>query len=63
MTRLIAEPRDVELSLIALEAVTKSFAANRLYLRHGFRACSAFRPYASLPPHQIAGSIFLERPV
>jgi putative acetyltransferase len=63
MTRLIAETRNAGLSVVRLEAGTRSFAAHSFYLRHGFRACSAFEPYTSLPPHHIAGSVFLEKPL
>jgi putative acetyltransferase len=61
MARLIAETRNAGLSLVRLETGTKSFAAHSFYRRHGFRACVAFEPYASLLPDRIAGSVFLEK--
>lgn len=61
MVRLIAETRGAGLSRLRLETGTVSLAAIRFYRRSGFRDCPAFEPYASLPPHRIAASVFLER--
>jgi putative acetyltransferase len=63
MARLVAETRDAGLSVLRLETGTVSLAAMRFYRKCGFRDCPAFEPYASLPPHRIAASAFLERPV
>lgn len=63
MARLVAEARDAGLSVLRLETGTESFAAIHFYRRSGFRDCPAFEPYASLPSHRIAASVFLERPV
>ena len=63
MTCLVAETRNARLSVLRLETGTKSFAAIHFYRKCGFRDCPAFAPYASLPPHRIAASVFLERPV
>lgn len=63
MARPIAETRDAGLSILRLETGTQSLAALHFYRRHGFRDCAAFEPYASLPPHRIATSVFLERDV
>ena len=63
MARLIAETRGAGLSVLRLETGTASFAAIHFYRKSGFRDCSAFEPYASLPPHRIAASTFLERTV
>lgn len=63
ITRLVAETRNAGLSVLRLETGTKSFAAIQFYRKCGFRDCPAFAPYASLPPHRIAASVFLERPV
>ena len=63
MTRLIAETRAEGLSVLRLETGTESFAAIHFYRKCGFRDCLAFEPYASLPPHRIAASVFLERSV
>jgi putative acetyltransferase len=61
MARLIAEARSAGLSILRLETGTQSFAAINFYRRSGFRTCPVFEPYASLPPHQIAASAFLEK--
>jgi putative acetyltransferase len=61
MARRIAETRDAGLSILRLETGTRSVAAIRFYCKSGFRGCTAFEPYASLPPHRIAASAFLER--
>ena len=61
MARLIAETRGAGLSRLRLETGTVSLAAIRFYRKCGFRDCPAFEPYASLPPHRIAASVFLER--
>jgi putative acetyltransferase len=63
MARLIAETHDAGLSILRLETGTQSPAALHFYRRHGFRDCAAFEPYASLPPHRVAASVFLERDV
>jgi putative acetyltransferase len=63
MARLIAETRGAGLSVLRLETGTASFAAIHFYRKSGFQDCSAFEPYASLPPHRIAASAFLERAV
>ncbi|HJT42654.1 MAG TPA: GNAT family N-acetyltransferase [Rhizomicrobium sp.] len=63
MDALIAEARGVGLSLLRLETGSRSLAAIHFYRRNGFQLCDAFEPYASLPPHRIAGSVFLEKPV
>jgi putative acetyltransferase len=60
MARLVGETRDAGLALLRLETGIESFAALQFYRRCGFQACPAFEPYASLPPHRIAGSAFLE---
>lgn len=61
MARLIAETRDARLSVLRLETGTESVAAIQFYRKCGFRDCPAFEPYASLPPHRIAASAFLEK--
>jgi putative acetyltransferase len=63
MARLVAETQGAGLSVLRLETGTESFAAIRFYRRSGFQDCPAFEPYASLPPHHIAASAFLERAV
>jgi putative acetyltransferase len=61
MARLIAETQGAGLCVLRLETGTVSFAAIHFYRKNGFRDCPAFEPYASLPPHRIAASVFLER--
>jgi len=61
MTRLAMEVLDAGLTLLRLETGTHQIAAIRFYRRHGFQPCPAFEPYASMPPHAIATSVFLER--
>ncbi|HVW73943.1 MAG TPA: GNAT family N-acetyltransferase [Rhizomicrobium sp.] len=61
MAHLVAQTRDAGLPVLRLETGIKSFAALRFYRRSGFRDRPAFEPYASLPPHRIAASAFLER--
>lgn len=63
MNALIAEARSAGLPLMRLETGSRSLAAICFYRRNGFQFCDAFEPYASLPPHRIAGSVFLEQPV
>jgi putative acetyltransferase len=61
MARLEAETRASGLRLLRLEGGTQSYASHRFYERVGFRPCPPFEPYASMPPHSIATSIFLEK--
>lgn len=63
MARLIVETQSAGLSLLRLETGTESLAAIHFYRRSGFQNCAAFEPYASLAPHRIAASAFLERAV
>jgi putative acetyltransferase len=49
--------------MLRLETGTLQAAAIRLYERAGFRSCNAFGPYATLPPHRIATSLFYEKPL
>ena len=62
MTRLIAETGTAGLCVLRLETGTEYLAAIHFYRKCGFRDCLAFEPYASLPPHRIAASVFLQRP-
>lgn len=61
VARLAAEAVTAGLSVLRLETGTHQTAAIRFYQRCGFGACEAFEPYASLPPHAIAESVFLEK--
>lgn len=60
MDKLIGVTRDAGLSVLRLETGIRSLPALAFYRRSGFRDCSAFAPYASLPPEQVAGSAFME---
>ena len=63
LARLVSEVSAAGLPLLRLETGTQQQAAIRFYRRAGFRACGAFEPYASMPPHNVATSVFLEMPV
>jgi len=60
MGKLIGVTREAGLSVLRLETGIRSLPALAFYRRSGFRDCAAFKPYASLPPDQVAGSAFLE---
>src|SRR5207248_6334788 len=47
--------------MLRLETGTLQAAAIGLYEQSGFRRCEAFGPYATLPPHRIATSLFYEK--
>ena len=63
LDRLEAEADAANLPTLRLETGDKQLDALRLYRRYGFTDCPAFGDYASLPPHTISTSIFLEKPV
>jgi putative acetyltransferase len=63
LARLEAETRAAGLSILRLETGDKQIDALRLYRRYGFTECPPFGDYAALPPHILATSIFLEKPV
>jgi putative acetyltransferase len=46
---------------LLLETGSKLLAAQRFYARHGFRFRPTFEPYSSMPPHAVAGSVFMEK--
>ena len=48
-------------TLLRLETGTEQQAALRFYERCGFARCAAFEPYASMPPDNIASSVFMEK--
>jgi GNAT superfamily N-acetyltransferase len=48
-------------AVLRLETGTAQLAAIRFYERHGFAACDAFGPYASMTPHAVATSLFMEK--
>jgi len=61
VARLESEAADGGLSVVRLETGTEQLAAMRFYERLGFQPCRAFEPYASMPPHTIAASVFMEK--
>ena len=61
IARLTAEAKNAGLHVLRLETGTAQQAAIRFYARHGFAICDAFDPYASMLPHSIAGSVFMEK--
>jgi len=61
LARLEAETRAANLPVLRLETGDKQTDALRLYYRYGFTDCPPFGDYASLPPHAISASIFLEK--
>jgi putative acetyltransferase len=48
-------------TLLRLETGAEQQAALRFYERCGFARCAAFEPYASMPPDNIASSVFMEK--
>jgi putative acetyltransferase len=63
LARIEAETRAANLAILRLETGDKQTDALRLYYRYGFTDCPPFGDYAVLPPHTIAASVFLEKPV
>jgi putative acetyltransferase len=63
LARLEAEARTAGLAVLRLETGDQQRDALRLYRRWGFTDCPAFGAYASMTPHAISTSIFLEKNV
>ena len=61
LARIEAEARSAGKPILRLETGTLQAAAIGLYERSGFCPCDAFGPYAALPPHRIATSLFYEK--
>ena len=61
LTALAAEVSGAGLTLLRLETGIHQLAALRFDQRCGFVPCAAFEPYASMSPHAIATSVFLEK--
>jgi len=61
VAELEAATRSAGLGLLRLETGTEQAAALRFYQRNGFQPCEPFEPYASMPPHKISTSVFLEK--
>lgn len=47
--------------VLYLETGTRQIAAQRFYGRLGFAPCEAFGAYASMPPHAVATSVFMQK--
>ena len=63
LARLETEARAAGCVALRLETGDRQHAAMRFYERCGFRRRDAFEPYASMPAHAIATSIFFEKPL
>src|SRR3954470_21617301 len=63
MERLAEVARTARRPLLRLETGDRQQAAIRFYERCGFRLCGPFEPYSSMPPENIATSIFMEKPI
>ena len=63
LARIEQEARAANRPILRLETGTLQAAAIGLYEQCGFRSCGAFGPYAALPPHRIAKSLFYEKPL
>ena len=61
IARLTGEAINSGLTILRLETGTEQAAAMRFYERCGFSRCLAFEPYASMPPHKIITSVFMEK--
>lgn len=61
LARIEQEAREACKPMLRLETGTLQAAAIGLYENAGFRACGPFGPYAELPPHRIATSLFYEK--
>ena len=61
LARLETEARDVGIMIVRIETGNLQHEAMRFYEREGYAKCSAFGPYASMPPSAIATSVFYEK--
>jgi putative acetyltransferase len=61
MDRLADAARQAGTPLLRLETGDCQQAAVRFYRRYGFGFCGPFEPYSSMPPENIATSIFMEK--
>lgn len=48
---------------LMLETGPVQHAALRFYQREGFAPCSAFGDYRTMPPHAVAGSVFMRKSI
>jgi putative acetyltransferase len=63
LARIEAEAHNAGKPVLRLETGVHQAAAIGLYERWGFRPRGPFGPYAELPPHRIATSVFYEKPL
>lgn len=63
LARLEREARAAGKPLLRLETGTEQAAAIALYESCGFQPCQPFGHYRNLPPHNIAASLFYEKPL
>lgn len=61
MERLTQVAHQAGLHILKLETGDRQQAALRFYARVGFRDCGDFEPYSSMPPENIATSVFMEK--
>ena len=61
MDRLAGVAREAGRPLLRLETGDCQQAAIRFYRRYGFGLCGPFEPYSTMPPENIATSIFMEK--
>jgi putative acetyltransferase len=61
MDRLADAAQQSGRSLLRLETGDCQQAAVRFYRRYGFGFCPPFEPYCTMPPENIATSIFMEK--
>ena len=61
MDRLADVARQSGRPLLRLETGDCQRAAIRFYQRYGFSFCGPFEPYSTMPPENIATSIFMEK--
>ena len=63
LTKIEDEARAAGVPVLRLETGIRQPEAIGLYERMGFRSCSAFGPYATMPATSIDTSLFYEKPV
>ena len=61
LARIERETHDAGLALLRLETGVRQTAALRFYQLAGFQICAAFGAYATMAPHAIATSVFLQK--
>jgi putative acetyltransferase len=61
LARFEEEARDAGFMPLRLETGARQTAALRFYQRAGFQICAAFGAYATMPPHAVATSVFMQK--